>query len=78
MCKKRIKNIKGKIIRYIWKLFETEEEKEERKGWEKQNKNESLIKDKIIRDIMKLFEEQGEDYYYKPKTIISFWNNNYI
>ena len=63
-----------KIIRDIWILFETEEEKEETK---KQENNERLIKDKIIRDIRTLFEQQEEDYY-KPKRVSSFWNNNYI
>ena len=47
--------IKGRIIRVIWKLFETKEEKEERK---KQEHNERLIKDKIIRDIRTLFEQE--------------------
>ena len=36
-----------------------------------------LIKDKIIRDIRTLFEEEEEDNY-KPKSVSSFWNNNYI
>ena len=47
--------IKGRIIRVIWKLFETKEEKEETK---KQEHNERLIKDKIIRDIRTLFEQE--------------------
>ena len=55
-------------------LFETEEEKEERK---KPEHNERLIKDKIIRDIRTLFEQEEKDYY-KPKRVSSFWNNNYI
>ena len=54
-------------------LFETEEEKEERK---KPEHNERLIKDKIIRDIRTLFEQK--EYYYKPKRVSSIWNNNYI
>ena len=61
--------IKDRIIRDIQKLFETEEEKEQ---------NERLIKDKTIRDIRTLFEQEQEEYYYKPKRIRSFWNNNYI
>ena len=40
-------------------LFETEEEKEERK---KPEHNERLIKDKIMRDTRTLFEH--EEYYY--------------
>ena len=36
-----------------------------------------LIRDKIIRDIRTLFEEEEEDNY-KPKSVSSFWNNNYI
>ena len=47
--------IKGRIIRVIWKLFETKEEKEETK---KQEHNERLIKDKIIRDIRTFFEQE--------------------
>ena len=42
-----------------------------------------LIKDKIIRDIRTLFEEEEEEEEeeednYKPKSVSSFWNNNYI
>ena len=51
--------IKDRIIRDIWKLFETEEKKEE---------DERLNKDKIIRDIRTLFEQQEEDFY-KPKLL---------
>ena len=47
------KKIKDIIICDTWKLFETKEEKEERK---KQKHNERLIKDTIIRDIRTLFE----------------------
>ena len=47
--------IKGRIIRVIWKLFETKEEKEETK---KQEHNKRLIKDKIIRDIRTFFEQE--------------------
>ena len=35
-----------------------------------------LIKDKIIGDIRTLFEEEEDNY--KPKSVSSFWNNNYI
>ena len=40
------------MIRDIWTLFETEEEKEERE----KKKHERIIKDRIIRDIRTLFE----------------------
>ena len=66
--------IKERIIRDIWKLFETKGEKKERKNLEY---NERLIKDKVISIIRTLFEQQKE-YYYKPKRVSSFWNNNYI
>ena len=66
--------IKERIIRDIWKLFETKGEKEERK---KPEHNERLIKDEVISIIRTLFEQQKE-YYYKPKRVSSFWNNNYI
>ena len=47
------KKIKDIIICDTWKLFETKEEKKERK---KQTQNKRLIKDTIIRDIRTLFE----------------------
>ena len=69
--------IKDKIIKDIWKLFEREEEKQERKESEKKKKhNKRIIEDKIIRDIRTLFEQ--EEDYYKPKIVNSFWNNIYI
>ena len=37
---------------------------------------EDRIKDRIIRDIRIPFSQ--EEDYYKPKRVISFWNNNYI
>ena len=44
--------IKDQIIKDIWKLFETEEEKEERKEPDKKKKqNGRLVTDKTIRDI---------------------------
>ena len=60
--------IKERIIRDIWKLFETKGEKKERK---KTEYNERLIKDKVISIIRTLFEQQKE-YYYKPKRVSSF------
>ena len=67
--------LKGKLINDIWKLFETEEEKED---WRKKKQNEKIIKDKIIADIRTLFEQEKEEDYYKPKRVSNFWNNNYI
>ena len=70
------KKTEGWIIRDIWKLLGTEEEKEERKQSEKKEKpNERLIKNKIIRDIRTLYEEEEE---YMPKIVSNLWNNNYI
>ena len=62
------KKIRNKTIRNIQILFETEEEKEERK---KQKHNERLIKDKKIRDIRSPSEQQQEEYY-KSKTVSNF------
>ena len=63
-------------MRDIWKLFETQEEKEERKeSGKKKKENKRLINDKIIRDIRKHFKEED---YYKPKRVSSFWNYNHI
>ena len=67
------KKNKDRIIRDIRILFETKEEKEDRK---KQELNEGLIKDKIIRDMRTLFEQEHD--YYKSKRVSSFWKNNYI
>ena len=52
-----IEQNKGRIVRNILKLFETDQEEEQRKESEKRKKqNEKIIKDKIIRDIRTLFE----------------------
>ena len=74
---KNKKQIKIKIIRDIWTLFETEEEKKERKKLEekKETKN-RFIKDRIIRDIRVSFEQ--EEDYCKPKRVSNFLNNIYI
>ena len=50
----------------------------QKKKKKEKNKNiiNRLIKDKIIRDIRTLFEEQEDNY--KPKSVSSFWNNNYF
>ena len=63
-------------MRDIWTLFETREEKKERKKLEEKEESDNrLIEDKIIRDIRKLFEQKEEDCY-KPKRVNNFWNNN--
>ena len=50
---------KERIIKDIWNLFDTIEEKEERKRLEKeQEHNERLIRNRIIRDIRTLFEKK--------------------
>ena len=78
VLKKKKKEIKDRIIRDIWTLFETEEEEEKRKKLEKKKElNERLIKDRIIRDIRTRFEQE-EDYYYHPKRVNNFLNNSYI
>ena len=66
--------LKDKIINDIWTLFETEEEKEDRK---EKNENERIIKNRIFRDIRTFFEQQEEDYY-KPKRVSNFRNDYYI
>ena len=73
-----IRRIKDRIIRDIWKLFETEKEKKERKKLQKKELNERLIKDRIITDIRTLVEQEKEEDYYKPKRVDNLWNNNYI
>ena len=56
-----------RIIRDIFRLFETEKEKDERKESEKNKKHiERIIKDKIIRDIRILFKQE-EEHCYKAK-----------
>ena len=45
----------------------------------KKEHDERLIKNGIIKDIKILFEQvKEEDYYYQPKIVNIFWNNNYI
>ena len=59
--------LKDKIATDIWTLFETEEEKKERKELEKKKENnEKLIRDGIIRDIGTLLEQ--EEDYYEPRS----------
>ena len=55
-----------KIIKDVRNLFRREKETE-------------AIKDRILRDIKNRFEhEKGEENYYKPVGVSSFWRNNYI
>ena len=59
--------LKDKIATDIWTLFETEEEKKERKELEKKKENnEKLIRDGIIRDIRTLLEQEVD--YYEPRS----------
>ena len=59
-------------------LYETEEEKKERKKIRgKKEIHDRLIKDRMIRDIRTPFEQQEEKDYYKPKRASNFSNNNY-
>ena len=51
LLKKKKKEIKGRIIRDIWTLFETKEEEKEIKKAEKKEENNRLIKHGIIRYI---------------------------
>ena len=67
--------LEDKIINDICKLFETEEEKENRR---KKKQNKKIIKDKIIRDIRTLFEQEKEEDYYEPKCESNLWNNIHI
>ena len=59
------------------KLFETEEEKKERKKLVRKN-NHRLIKDSIVRDIRTLFEQEDDADYFERKRVSNFLNNNYI
>ena len=58
-------------------LFETEEEKKERKKLVRKN-NHRLIKDSIVRDIRTLFEQEDDADYFERKRVSNFLNNNYI
>ena len=60
----------------FWNTGRKKRKKEIRK---RQNEiNDSLIKDRIIRDIRTLFEQEDDDYYFKPKRVSDYCNNNYI
>ena len=58
-------------------LFETEEEKKERKKLVRKN-NHRLIKDSIVRDIRTLFEQEDDADYFERKRVSNFLNNNHI
>ena len=58
-------------------LFETEEEKKERKKLVRKN-NHRLIEDSIVRDIRTLFEQEDDADYFERKRVSNFLNNNYI
>ena len=58
-------------------LFETEEEKKERKKLVRKN-NDRLIKDSIVRDIRTLFEQEDDADYFERKRVSNFLSNNYI
>ena len=67
--------LKDKIIRDTWTLYETEEEKKERKDLEKKKEHNERV-NKEIRDIMAHFEQ--EEDYYELKRVYNFWKNNYM
>ena len=71
------RRINDRIIRDILTLFETEEEKKERKKLVRKN-NHRLIKDSIVRDIRTLFEQEDDADYFERKRVSNFLNNNYI
>ena len=52
--------------------------KQKKKRKKEKNKNimNRLIKDKIFGDIRTLFEEEEDNY--KPKSVSSFWNDDYF
>ena len=51
--------IKDRIIRDVWTLFKTKEEKTKKKFREKNN--DRLNKERIIRDIWRLFKQVEEE-----------------
>ena len=80
--KQNREKIENRLIKDIWNLFDTKEEKEERKRLQKLERKkqkyiERLISNRIIRDIRARFEQEDEDYL-KHERINSFQNNNYI
>ena len=51
---------------------------EKKKKIEKKKYIERIIKNRIIEDIRTLFEKENQEYYYEPKRVSNFGNNNYI
>ena len=51
---------------------------EKKKKLEKKKYIERIIKNRIIDDIRTLFEKENQEYYYEPKRVSNFGNNNYI
>ena len=51
---------------------------EKKKKIEKKKYIERIVKNRIIKDIRTLFEQGKQEYYYEPKRVSNFGNNNYI
>ena len=64
--------LRDKIFNDIWKFFETGEEKK----IEKKKYIERIVKNRIIKDIRTLLEQEKQEYYYEPKRVSNFGNNN--
>ena len=74
--KQNREKIENRLIKDIWNLFDTKEEKEERTRLQKLERKkqkyiERLISNRIIRDIRTRFEQEDEDYL-KHERINSF------
>ena len=74
--KQNREKIENRLIKDIWNLFDTKEEKEERKRLQKLERKkqkyiERLISNRIIRDIRTRCEQEDEDYL-KHERINSF------
>ena len=74
--KQNREKIENRLTKDIWNLFDTKEEKEERKRLQKLERKkqkyiERLISNRIIRDIRTRFEQEDEDYL-KHERINSF------
>ena len=51
---------------------------EKKKKIEKKKYIERIVKNRIIKDIRTLLEQEKQEYYYEPKRVSNFGNNNYI
>ena len=51
---------------------------EKKKKIEKKKYIERIVKNRIIKDIRTLLEQGKQEYYYEPKRVSNFGNNNYI